>query len=68
MNRQPPRRAHRTDLESALREASRAVRAGRPEEPISISASALWLLSETLHAQGQLLEQFKNMQPRKASR
>ncbi|MEX3967283.1 hypothetical protein AB4Y42_34500 [Paraburkholderia sp. EG286B] len=65
MNRQP---APRTDLESALREASRAVRAGHPEETIRISASALWLLSETLHAQSKRIEQLKTMQTTKAIR
>ncbi|MFD1557074.1 hypothetical protein ACFSHT_15845 [Paraburkholderia silviterrae] len=67
MNRQPAR-GQRTDLESALREASRAVRAGRPEDPVTISASALWLLNETLHAQSERIEQLKNMQLKKASR
>ncbi|CAB3783208.1 hypothetical protein LMG28688_01601 [Paraburkholderia caffeinitolerans] len=67
MNRQPAR-ALRTDLESALREASRAVRAGHPEDPVTISASALWLLNETLHAQSERIEQLKNMQLKKANR
>ncbi len=58
----------RTDLESALREASRAVRDGRPEDPVVIAASALWQLSEALHAQGRQIEQLKNMQTRKGNR
>lgn len=58
----------RTDLESALREATRAVRAGCPEETIKISAAALWQLSETLHAQSRRIEQLKTMQTTKASR
>lgn len=67
MSRQPAPRP-RTDLESALREASRAVRAGHPEETIGISASALWLLNETLHAQSKRIEQLKTMQTTKAIR
>lgn len=58
----------RIDLESALREAQRAVNAGRPEDPITICASALWLLSETLHAQSQRIEQLKSMQNTKGNR
>ncbi|POR52773.1 hypothetical protein B0G62_10470 [Paraburkholderia eburnea] len=68
MSRQRPIRASQTDLESALREAARAVRAGHPEETVMISASALWLLSETLHAQSARIEALKNLQPGKASR
>lgn len=56
-----------TDVESALREASRAIRAGHPEEPITISASALWLLSETIHAQSERIEQLKTRQSSKAT-
>lgn len=68
MNRQRLARVAQTDLEDALREASRAVRAGHPEETVMISASALWLLSETLHAQSARIEALKNLQPGKASR
>lgn len=64
-----PRPAHApTDLESALREAARAVREGRPADPVMISASALWQLNEVIHMQDKRIEQLKTMQTRKANR
>lgn len=49
----------RTDLESALREAARAVREGRPADPIVISAAALWQLNEVIHAQDKRIEELR---------
>ena len=49
----------RTDLESALREASRAVREGRPADPVVIAASALWQMNEVIHAQRKQIEQLR---------
>jgi hypothetical protein len=66
MSRKPPEA--RTDLESALREASRAVREGRPGDPVVISASALWQLNEVIHAQDKRIEQLKTMQSTKVIR
>lgn len=49
----------RTDLESALREAARAVREGRPADPVVISAAALWQLSEIIQKQDQRIDELR---------
>jgi hypothetical protein len=57
-----------SDVENALRDASLAVRAGHPEEPITISAAALWLLNEMIHAQSERIKRLRNRQPSKATK
>lgn len=51
--------SHHQSLEKALRDAARAVRQGRPDEPITVDAGALWLLQKVLYEQDEQLEKLR---------
>ncbi|WP_179214260.1 hypothetical protein [Paraburkholderia caledonica] len=51
-----------TDLRTALETAAKAMREGRPEEPVLITAQALWAINTVIYQQDRAIEQLRRKQ------